>query len=244
MEHCTDLKCDKCHKGQCCASNDDLTAGEFTCNSFLGIIGSSVVCVANDSIDCLKPILSSRSETSMRSTVPKQHCLEDERGFQFDDTEVTDCEMYRGQMLNGKRHGMGILISGAGEYEGEFLDDEQHGQGRFTSKCGRTLEGQFLHGKCSGHGRMEYSDGLGTMVYDGAYVNGLKHGEGTYTWPGGRSYTGQWVKGRMWGQATFVNSRGENRRGYWANGKLKYLIDNPTSRINTHSNILKKYSES
>ncbi|XP_038070826.1 MORN repeat-containing protein 4-like [Patiria miniata] len=105
-----------------------------------------------------------------------------------------DGDEYKGEWLEGKRHGVGQLIladksvyignfdqglcSGMGvmvfpdgtKYEGEFQQGRFDGVGVFTRSDGMMFEGQFKQGKVSGLGLLTFADG----------TNGLPRNEGVF----------------------------------------------------------------
>jgi hypothetical protein len=45
-----------------------------------------------------------------------------------------------------------------------------------------------------------------------------------FTWPDGRKYRGQWKNGKQHGEGIYHSSKGEVRKGQWADGKrLQWL---------------------
>lgn len=136
-----------------------------------------------------------------------------------------DGSKYSGQLVDGRRHGVGTWTSVTEQYAGQWRNDQRDGQGRQTWQDGRLYEGQFHDGKFDGHGRMEWHTPHGLMVYEGQYANDVKHGSGKYAWPDGRSYEGQWARSKRWGRATYTNSAGEKREGIWKEDKIEKWLD-------------------
>ena len=81
--------------------------------------------------------------------------------------------VYKGQVENGKPHGLGILTYIYGNnYVGEFKDGREHGQGTYT--------------------------GAGTR-YVGGWKDGREHGQGTWTSSSdGDKYVGEYKDGLFW----------------------------------------------
>jgi hypothetical protein len=49
-----------------------------------------------------------------------------------------------------------------------------------------------------------------------------KHGKGTYTYSDGSKYSGEWVDGLQHGVGSIIDADSTfERKGIWANGKLK-----------------------
>lgn len=138
-----------------------------------------------------------------------------------------DGSSYKGQLLDGRRHGYGVWTSPTERFSGQWKNDHRDGQGRQMwqdERAQRMYEGQFKAGNFDGHGRMEWHTTNGLMIYEGQYLNDLKHGMGRYTWPDGRVYDGQWREGKRWGKATFTNSAGVRREGLWKEDKVERWI--------------------
>ena len=54
--------------------------------------------------------------------------------------------VYKGQWLNGKRHGRGKLLLKSGRvYEGNWQNGVGHGKGRMIQKKGRVYEGDWVN---------------------------------------------------------------------------------------------------
>mmetsp|Transcript_17330 Transcript_17330/g.50672 ORF Transcript_17330/g.50672 Transcript_17330/m.50672 type:complete len:260 (+) Transcript_17330:113-892(+) len=141
-----------------------------------------------------------------------------------------DGSSYRGQLVEGRRHGYGQWTSPGELYTGQWRNDHRDGQGRQTwqdDRAQRLYEGQFKAGCFDGHGRMEWTTPEGLVVYEGQYVNDSKHGIGRYSWPDGRVYDGQWRDGKRSGRATFTNSAGVKRDGVWGDDKVERWLSDP-----------------
>lgn len=125
---------------------------------------------------------------------------------------------YRGEMLNGQKHGFGTLTCDNGDvYEGMFINDEQEGKGVFTYSNGYKYDGDFLKGKWHGQGKFTFADGgyyagdfragkfhgNGTFVfahgdkYDGYVVDNMRHGKGKYTFANKNIFEGEFLKNKM-----------------------------------------------
>jgi hypothetical protein len=70
-----------------------------------------------------------------------------------------------------------------------------------------------------GYGTYTWQDG---RKYEGNYSLNKKHGTGTYTYSDGSRYQGEWVDGLQHGNGSILEAdSGIERKGIWANGKLK-----------------------
>mmetsp|Transcript_82848 Transcript_82848/g.230101 ORF Transcript_82848/g.230101 Transcript_82848/m.230101 type:complete len:283 (+) Transcript_82848:117-965(+) len=139
--------------------------------------------------------------------------------------KYSDSSVYRGQALDGKRHGEGTWTCANGRYEGQWSHDLQEGQGKQVWEDRRIFVGQFSKGKIDGHGRMEWHTEDGIMVYEGQYLEDLKHGRGRFVWADSRAYDGEWVRGQRSGCGRYLNSKGEVRWGIWKDDKLDSWLD-------------------
>ena len=64
-------------------------------------------------------------------------------------------EYYKGDILNGKAYGKGILYykNGKKKYEGNFINDKKEGKGLFYYKNGKKkYDGEFINNKAEGEG--------------------------------------------------------------------------------------------
>lgn len=138
---------------------------------------------------------------------------------------------YKGQVLNGKRHGYGVLSCSSKMYEGTWEDGRRHGRGKQTWKDGRTYEGEFSMGQLHGDGTMSWQSAFGTMSYVGQYRDNMKHGMGRFSWPDGRVYRGNWKDGMRNGEGEFISTWGQQRKGVWKDDVLQEWIDGiPSSK--------------
>lgn len=119
---------------------------------------------------------------------------------------------YEGERANGRKHGVGRLVSNGATYEGDFVEDLKHGQGVLTWDDGRQYRGQWIEGVFHGSAVMTWPDG---RKYAGQYVDDRKHGEGTFSWQDGRRYQGQWVAGKRHGIGVYTNAKALTRTGMW-----------------------------
>lgn len=77
---------------------------------------------------------------------------------------------YRGQVNNGKPHGLGVAVmQNGGRYEGEWRDGLPHGHGRLITFAGDMFVGEWLNGRLNGMGK--YYDYYFKLVYEGRWLN-------------------------------------------------------------------------
>lgn len=136
---------------------------------------------------------------------------------------IKDAEgnLYTGDMLNGKRHGDGVLfmISG-GKYDGEWENDCYQGNGTLVLESGNIYIGAFSKGFMHGHGKMIYSDG---SYYDGDFEYGVRDGFGKYYINPKNKYTGYWENGMKNGKGkALIDS--VPKKGLWENNQLIKIL--------------------
>lgn len=128
----------------------------------------------------IKPVEKEKSKLYM----PKDSSV-DEIGKYVDSELLSD--FYKGELLNGQKHGRGILMASVWdvsqndfveykEYEGEFKYDKKDGFGvEYNLDGEKVYEGNWKDDKYNGKGKY-YSDGR--LYYKGSWLNGIPHGEG------------------------------------------------------------------
>eukprot|EP00929_Paragymnodinium_shiwhaense_P108258 TRINITY_DN7458_c0_g1_i1.p1 TRINITY_DN7458_c0_g1~~TRINITY_DN7458_c0_g1_i1.p1 ORF type:complete len:587 (-),score=53.16 TRINITY_DN7458_c0_g1_i1:79-1839(-) len=152
-----------------------------------------------------------------------------------------DGNKYEGQLVDGKRHGRGVLTLGDGTtYDADWRNDRRHGEGselfpdgsRFTGKYADGLRsghgvmtwpegsrycGQFSRGRANGEGHLLRTDG---SVYKGNFSEDCMCGEGWMQWKDGVEYRGQFVANRREGVGTMKWTAGRWRsyEGDWRDG--------------------------
>lgn len=84
---------------------------------------------------------------------------------------------FKGNYVNGKFEGKGLLVNGENTYEGEFSNGEYSGTGILTSNFGYKYVGTFKHNLFNGTGFIVYQNG---DSYKGDFKDGYFHGYGTY----------------------------------------------------------------
>lgn len=104
---------------------------------------------------------------------------------------------YEGEVLKGKRHGLGTFRSGqtAIVYIGEWVTGKRYGKGKmvYDAEGVSYYEGDWIDNKMFGWGVRRYPSG---NIYEGMWVNDVRHGEGTMRWfDKSQTYSGQWENG-------------------------------------------------
>jgi hypothetical protein len=90
-----------------------------------------------------------------------------------------------------------------------------HGFGRLEyDKAGRWYEGDWKHGRWTGHGQLSNGDG---DFYEGGLKNDHKHGKGKMQFADGRTFEGEYMNGQMvQGKMTYQD--GSTFEGSWVDG--------------------------
>lgn len=136
--------------------------------------------------------------------------------------------VYKGDVLDGERHGQGILLyAGTGDvYQGDFENRLQHGTGKFIrggqiegNKDGM-YEGLWQEGILTqvkkGKARIELENG---DVYDGGFNHWKRHGKGKLVEYNGAVYDGQWKNGLRDGPGKQTYPDGYVFKGKFNQGK-------------------------
>lgn len=130
---------------------------------------------------------------------------------------VSGDTLYRGDTLNGKYHGYGVLETGGRTvYSGEWKNGVRHGHGTTTDGCGRTVNGVWNEGKLVSGKR---TDGTGT--YNGEFDDSMKAaGHGTMETVEGTYYNGNWLADMRNGFGTGTDTAGNIKAGEWKNDRF------------------------
>ncbi|GKY97762.1 hypothetical protein MPSEU_000734400 [Mayamaea pseudoterrestris] len=104
-----------------------------------------------------------------------------------------------------------------GTYTGSISNatNMPHGYGRLEyDRAGRWYEGDWKHGRWTGHGRLSNGDG---DYYEGGLKNDHKHGRGIMKFADGRVFEGEYINGQMIeGKMTYQD--GSTYTGSWVDG--------------------------
>ena len=141
-------------------------------------------------------------------------------------------ESYKGDIVDGKRHGKGLLIYKSGcSYEGNFFKNKKTGKGKYFDETGTLrYEGDFVDGVWSGKGRLFFRDGR--LIYDGDFVDGIWNGKGKlFDINGNLKYEGNLVDNKANGKGKCFHENGnlEYEGDFvddFPNGKGKYFYEN------------------
>ena len=114
--------------------------------------------------------------------------------------------IYKGDFLNGLRHGFGKDYRNNMRYEGEFLNDKKCGKGQIMFSSGDEYKGEFKDNKFNGYGRYKWKNG---EEYIGYYLNGKFNGEGLHKWGINEYYKGEFINGIRQGKGEIGFSGGK-----------------------------------
>ena len=114
--------------------------------------------------------------------------------------------LYKGDFVNGLRHGFGKDYRKNVRYEGEFVEDKKCGKGQIMFLSGDEYKGEFKDNKFNGYGRYKWKNG---EEYIGYYLNGKFHGEGLHKWGNNEYYKGQFINGIRQGKGEIGLSSGK-----------------------------------
>ena len=126
--------------------------------------------------------------------------------------------IYKGDIINFKKEGIGIEKTNDYNYEGEFHNDIKHGKGKiiFYNNDSESYEGDFNNGEITGKGFYIWKN---KHNYLGDFLRGKMHGKGIYKWPDGNVYEGEYIYGIKEGYGEFKWNDGRIYKGPFKNGK-------------------------
>ena len=125
--------------------------------------------------------------------------------------------IYKGDFMNGLRHGIGKDYRQNNKYEGEFRKDKKCGKGKIWFESGDIYEGEFSDNKFNGYGH--YIWAKNKHEYKGNYLNGKFNGEGFYKWGENEYYNGEYVNGIKEGEGELSFKDGKKFFVNFTNGK-------------------------
>lgn len=121
---------------------------------------------------------------------------------------VENIGFYEGELLNGKRHGRGILYkNGTGiMYIGDFHKEQATGNGTRYWSNGDTYTGSFVDSKKNGHGILKFVlENKCQGEYHGSFQNDKKHGSGKLIFSDNDVYDGMWENDMANGYGIFTS---------------------------------------
>ena len=133
---------------------------------------------------------------------------------------ISSSTVYEGYFKTGVKEGFGRSVNTQGEvYKGDWLNGKKSGFG-VLHKEDSTYVGEWAKDKFSGMGKLETP----TFKYDGSWQKGLQHGNGTMQNPDNTIFVGQFVHGVVSGEGVLKYPNGKCLKGHWENGKVLKVI--------------------
>eukprot|EP00996_Jenningsia_fusiforme_P003161 NODE_3967_length_887_cov_138.256563_g3655_i0.p1 GENE.NODE_3967_length_887_cov_138.256563_g3655_i0~~NODE_3967_length_887_cov_138.256563_g3655_i0.p1 ORF type:complete len:284 (-),score=43.56 NODE_3967_length_887_cov_138.256563_g3655_i0:35-820(-) len=126
-------------------------------------------------------------------------------------------DRYRGNWLNGKKHGYGVaeFVSG-NRYDGHWDSDFKHGKGTIFFVDGTTYKGDWCKDHKHGFGEARFASG---NRYVGEWIDDAMEGQGDFFYARGDHYKGEWKRGKISGFGTWTSFDGSSRyEGGWLDG--------------------------
>ena len=125
---------------------------------------------------------------------------------------------YKGEFLDGKRHGLGVMSVlhpnfNGDKYVGEWKAGKRDGQGTYTFANGNKYVGEFKDGRYNGQGTYTFASG---EKFIGEFKDGKRNGQGTNTLANGNKYVGEYKDDKRNGQGTFYSNGSIINQGIWA----------------------------
>jgi hypothetical protein len=150
--------------------------------------------------------------------------------------------IYRGDFVDGMRHGYGKDYRKNSKYEGQFSFDKKNGKGEIVLNTGDVYKGEFKNNKITGFGHYIWKNNY--HEYIGNFLNGKFHGEGFYKWGNNQYFKGKYINGvkegkgeigfndgkkcfinfingKPYGKGTLIDSDGNIIEAEFESGKLK-----------------------
>ena len=121
---------------------------------------------------------------------------------------------YRGEILNGKKNGYGVLsIKDSVVYSGMWKNDKRNGYGTTTDTLGRQITALWQNDTIVSGTKTD-----STGIYHGELNDKMiAEGHGTWTGNDGSFYTGQWKADKRNGFGCGVTTKGKVKAGDWRN---------------------------
>lgn len=139
-----------------------------------------------------------------------------------DGTETwADGTIYRGQFVDGLKHGHGKILYSTGDvFEGKFVRGKKHGLGVSNFVTGDSYDGEFREDRRHGQGTSIQVHDKTKETYIGSWYQGFKHGAGTLEYGNGDKFEGRFANGRRQGIGKMYKADGREIDGEWNNDYL------------------------
>ena len=136
----------------------------------------------------------------------------------YNEDDESNKEIYEGEMMNGKKHGIGKLTTKDYIREGTWKEDKFTGWGRESKPNGEVLEGKFIDGKVEGKGILRDSKG---SSYIGDFVDSKKEGFGELDTKKA-NYKGEFKNDKFNGHGKVnIKDDGSEIEGEFRNGEIE-----------------------
>ena len=134
--------------------------------------------------------------------------------------------VYRGELLNGKRNGHGTLVYAETRdiFQGDFENDVPHGRGKYFRFGSHGFEGLWENGTLT-----QVKSGQATLVekngdkYKGTFENWKRHGVGKLIKSNGERYLGEFKDGLRHGTGTIYFADGSQYKGIFRKGEKETI---------------------
>lgn len=138
------------------------------------------------------------------------------------DDEAFAPEWCAGMFVNGKLHGVGVLVAKQGVYSGSFMNGLLEGNGKYQDKLdGSVISGEFRYGQPHGFATCAFPNG---DAFRGKFHDGVPVGVGAYDVKNGTEYEGQMGEGGADGLGIMQTADGTMRyTGEFKDNKLHGL---------------------
>eukprot|EP00037_Helgoeca_nana_P009754 m.85551 g.85551 ORF g.85551 m.85551 type:complete len:417 (-) comp19786_c0_seq1:243-1493(-) len=133
--------------------------------------------------------------------------------------EAADAEA----MFTGEGEGRGVRVYADGDvYTGDFLDEKRHGLGKYVETTGNCYVGRYVLDQMeTAAGETAVCTYANGNVYEGEFQQSERHGNGRYTLADGDCYEGSWAHNRKHGHGVYTAaSTGVVQVGEWHENTL------------------------
>ena len=126
-------------------------------------------------------------------------------------------QIYKGDFVDGVRHGYGKEIRKTSKYEGQFYFDKKCGNGKIELNTGDIYKGEFKNNKINGYGHYIWKNN--NHQYIGYFLDGKFHGKGYYKWGNNQYFKGMYINGVKEGKGEIGFNDGKKCFINFVNGK-------------------------
>lgn len=133
-----------------------------------------------------------------------------------------DASIMQGCVSGNCVSGYGVYVYDNGNaYKGDFVNGKAHGNGILLTSDGVKITGSFENGVPSGYDYVQFPEDSKTDFYLGGFLNDKANGFGTIIYKNGLMYYGQYKDDQFTGEGVRYNmANGEKQSGVFRNGEL------------------------